>query len=75
MTSVVNMICAKNEAKYLYIDDWTGQISLIRQDKLDFRRDAMARPAEADTGSPVRAARAITRINGFRLIPSEQFPK
>jgi hypothetical protein len=43
MTSVVNMICAKNEAKYLCIDDWTGQISLIRQDKLDFRRDAMAR--------------------------------
>jgi hypothetical protein len=43
MTSVVNMIWAKNEAEYLCIDDWTGQISLIRQDKLDFRRDAMAR--------------------------------
>jgi hypothetical protein len=75
MAAVVNMIWAENEAEYICGHDWTGQISLIRHDKLDFRRDAMPRPAEADTGSPVRAVRAITRIDGFRLIPSEQFPK
>ena len=40
MTAVVNMICAKNEAEYLCNDDWTGQISLIRHEKLDFRRSA-----------------------------------
>jgi hypothetical protein len=57
MTSIVNMIWAKNEAEYLCKQDWTGQISLIRQDKLDFRRDAIC-PAEADTGSPVPSGKS-----------------
>jgi hypothetical protein len=34
------MIWAENEAEYLCKQDWTGQISLIRHEKLDFRRDA-----------------------------------
>jgi hypothetical protein len=38
MAIVVNMICAKNEAEYFCKQDWTGQISLIRHEKLDFRR-------------------------------------
>jgi hypothetical protein len=43
MAEVVRMIWAKNEAEYFCKQDWTGQISLIRHDKLDFRRDAMPR--------------------------------
>jgi hypothetical protein len=41
---VVNVIWAEKEAEYLCNDHWTGQISLIRQKKLDFRRDAMDEP-------------------------------
>jgi hypothetical protein len=43
MAAVVSMIWAENEAEYLCKQDWTGQISLMRQEKLDFRREAMAR--------------------------------
>jgi hypothetical protein len=40
MTGVVKMIWAKNEAEYFCNEDWTGQISLIRHEKLDFTRMA-----------------------------------
>jgi hypothetical protein len=49
---VVKMIWTKNEAEYFCKQDWTGQISLMRHEKLDFRRRAITR-AEADTVSPV----------------------
>jgi hypothetical protein len=38
MTAVVMLIWSETEVEYLCNDDWTGQISLIRQGKLDFRR-------------------------------------
>jgi len=38
MGGVVDLIWVKNEAEYLRRHDWTGQISLIRHEKLDFRR-------------------------------------
>jgi hypothetical protein len=44
MAEVVNVIWAENEPEYFCNDHWTGQISLIRQKKLDFRRDAMDQP-------------------------------
>ena len=47
MAVSVQVICPENEAKYFYDNDWTGSISLIRHEKLDFRRKAMA------PGSPV----------------------
>jgi hypothetical protein len=40
MAAVVNVSWAKNEAEYLCRNDWTGQISLIRQEKSGFRRGA-----------------------------------
>jgi hypothetical protein len=44
MAAVVNMIWAENEAEYLCRQDWTGQISLIRHEKLDFRRMSIRQP-------------------------------
>jgi hypothetical protein len=41
MAEVVKVIWAENEAEDLCRHDWTGQISLIGQKKLDFRREAM----------------------------------
>ena len=57
MAEVVNVIWAENEPEYFCNDHWTGQISLIRQKKLDFRRNAMDHPlpaalARADAASP-----------------------
>jgi hypothetical protein len=48
MAEMVQVICPENEVEYFCKDDWTGQISLIRYAKLDFRRRAMGslrRPA------------------------------
>jgi hypothetical protein len=62
MAEMVQVICAENEVEYFCKDDWTGQISLIRQEKLDFRRDAMAyleRAFPAALG-PVRRTRPWT---------------
>jgi hypothetical protein len=42
MAEVVVLIWAENEAEYLCRHDWTGQISLIRHEKLDFGRERMA---------------------------------
>jgi hypothetical protein len=42
MAEVVVLIWAENEAEYLCRHDWTGQISLIRHEKLDFWRERMA---------------------------------
>jgi hypothetical protein len=47
MAVSVQVICPENEVEYFCKDEWTGQISLIRQEKLDFRRKAM------NSGSPV----------------------
>ena len=41
MTQDMGVICAKNEAEYICKQDWTGQISLIRHAKSDFRRSAI----------------------------------
>ena len=38
MAAVVEVIWAENEVEYFCRRDWTGQISLIRHEKLDFRR-------------------------------------
>ena len=58
MAAVVELIWAENEAEYLCRHDWTGQISLIRQEKFDFRRGAIEplRPAV------LRSHRAIFAI-------------
>jgi hypothetical protein len=41
MAAVVGLIWAKREAEYFCGQHWTGQISLIRHDKLGFRRRSM----------------------------------
>jgi hypothetical protein len=38
MAEVISLIWAENEAEYLCKHDWTGQIALMRQEKLEFRR-------------------------------------
>ena len=38
MAGVVIVIWGEREAEYLCNQDWTGQISLIWKEKLDFRR-------------------------------------
>jgi hypothetical protein len=38
----VEVIWAESEAGYFCAHDWTGQISLMHHEKLDFRREAMA---------------------------------
>jgi hypothetical protein len=62
MAEVVNVIWAENEAEYLCNDHWTGQISLIRQKKLDFRRDAMDQPLPAALARSDAASRTMLRI-------------
>jgi hypothetical protein len=83
MAEVVVLIWAENEAEYLCRHDWTGQISLIRHEKLDFRREGMAwllmmRIARGwfavardgdDRGSDIQARRADQR----RIIATEGF--
>jgi hypothetical protein len=62
MTEMVQVICPENEVEYFCRQDWTGQISLIRQEKLDFTRDWMAyleRAFPAALG-PVRRTRLWT---------------
>jgi hypothetical protein len=70
MAAIVNMICAKNEAEYFCKQDWTGQISLMRHEKLDFRR--IATPLKR---IPDRQSRAVGPITHFHSFPSTQFPK
>jgi len=41
MTEVIVLIWGEREAEYLCNQDWTGQISLICQDKLDFARTSI----------------------------------
>ena len=38
MAGVIVLIWGEREAEYLCNHDWTGQITLICQEKLDFRR-------------------------------------
>jgi len=64
MATVVNMICAKNEAEYFCKQDWTGQISLIRQEKLDFRRSDS--PLKR---MPDRRSRGVGPITPLPLFP------
>jgi hypothetical protein len=41
MGSDIEVIWVKRERKYFCEGDWTGQISLMRRDKSDFRRGSM----------------------------------
>jgi len=68
MASVVMLIWAENEAEYLCKHDWTGQISLMRHEKLDFRRGGDS-PLKRIPDRQSRAVRPITESNGFRVIP------
>ena len=70
MATVVNMICAKNEVEYFCKRDWTGQISLIRHEKLDFRRSDS--PLKR---MPDRRSRGVGPITHFHSFPSTQSPK
>ena len=73
IAEVVGLIWAENEAEYLCRHDWTGQISLIRQEKFDFRRGAIEplRPAVLRSHRAVRhSGQSQTRLrrrDGLRL--------
>jgi sucrose-6-phosphate hydrolase SacC (GH32 family) len=49
MAGVVGVIWAENEAKYLCRHGWTGQITLMRQEKLDFGRISNPPPIRKDS--------------------------
>ena len=52
------LICTSEKPKYFCQRDWTGQITLIRLDKLDFWRNA-ARSCGKTQRSPVRANQSL----------------
>jgi hypothetical protein len=57
------LIWVENEAEYLFSQDWTGQISLIRHEKLDFGRGAITQPFRMRNALPGSAC--IVRARAF----------